>query len=150
MIKFLCLLSVFFLLSVHQQNVEAFSPVTRKATENCVLRVAGDNHYRSDADEITLSRRNMMQKGIASAVLSLSTASVLVAAPNSAVADIYDEQEKARKLKKKEEAENAKKLVPTILIGGTALSVPFFLPNLLRLGKKFLSFGEEDGYGGPK
>jgi hypothetical protein len=73
-------------------------------------------------------------------------ASFLVANPETALADIYDEQEKERKLKQKENSVNARKLVPGILFGGTALSVPFFLPNLLRLGKKFMSFGDDDGY----
>mmetsp|Transcript_11259 Transcript_11259/g.23856 ORF Transcript_11259/g.23856 Transcript_11259/m.23856 type:complete len:99 (-) Transcript_11259:272-568(-) len=98
---------------------------------------------------MVLSRRNAIRQGATAAVVSLSVASVL-ATPEVALADIYDDQEKARKLKQKEDSENAKKLVPAILIGGTALTVPFFLPNLLRLGKKFASLGEDDGYGGPQ
>mmetsp|Transcript_24399 Transcript_24399/g.51500 ORF Transcript_24399/g.51500 Transcript_24399/m.51500 type:complete len:151 (-) Transcript_24399:179-631(-) len=150
MMKLISLLSVFFMFSVQQQNVEAFAAVSGGRSDAFALRATSGGVIPDHDDSMVLSRRNMMRKGASSALLSLSVASVLVSTPNSALADIYDDQEKARKLKAKEDAENAKKLVPTILFGGVALSVPFFLPNLLRLGKKFISGGKDDGYGGPQ
>ena len=150
MMKLISLLSLFFLFSVQQQNVEAFAAVKGGRSDTFALRATPGDSIPDHDDSMALSRRHMMRKGASSALLSLSVASVLLSTPNSALADIYDDQEKARKLKAKEDAENAKKLVPTILFGGVALSVPFFLPNLLRLGKKFISGGKDDGYGGPQ
>merc|ERR1712087_134922 len=99
----------------------------------------------SDDGTIDLSRRDAMRRGASAAIVSLAVGSVMTS-PEAALADIYDDQEKERK--QKEDAENARKLVPAVLFGGTALSVPFFFPNLVRLGKKFISLGKSDGYGG--
>ena len=135
------LFSAVLLLSV----ANAFAPLGRTSPKpaSAVLRA----QMVDDNDDIAvLSRRDAMRKGATATMATLSVASLMIATPETALADIYDDQEKARKLKKKEESENARKLVPTILIGGTLLTVPFFLPNLLRLGKKLLSGGESDGY----
>ena len=52
---------------------------------------------------------------------------------------------------KKEDGKDAGKLlVPAFLLGGIGLTLPFFLPNLIRLGKKGASLGEDDGYGNKK
>jgi len=99
----------------------------------------------TDADLI--SRRRMFQKGSSAA---LTACAALTTMTDSAFADIYDDQEKERKRKQKENAANGQKLVPLVLFGGTALSIPFFFPNLLRLGTKITSLGEDDGYGKKK
>ena len=67
--------------------------------------------------------------------------------PTVAYADICDDQRKVAAAKAKEDAEKNKQLIPTILGGGLLLSLPFFLPNLMRLSKKIGSGGEDDGYG---
>jgi hypothetical protein len=139
--QFYKLFSAVLLLSV----ANAFAPLNRaspKAASALLRAQMGD----VDDDSAVLSRRDAMRQGATATMATLSMASFLVANPETALADIYDEQEKERKLKQKENSVNARKLVPGILFGGTALSVPFFLPNLLRLGKKFMSFGDDDGY----
>jgi len=77
----------------------------------------------------------------------LLSAVAVSTSPDAAYADIYDDKEKERKIKAKADGDAGKKLVPLIGFGGIALSVPFFLPNLIRLGKKVGSGGEDDGYG---
>ena len=140
--KFLTLLSAVLLLSI----ANAFAPSMSRATQkSSSIILQGQPYNENDNDTTILSRRKVMRKGAAAALVSLSVATAMT--PEAALADIYDEQEKERKRKQKEDAENARKLVPGILIGGTALSVPFFFPNLVRLGKKFISLGNNDGYG---
>ena len=121
----------------------AFAPTSR-AHPKAAFALYGQH---IDDETALLSRREAMRKGATAAIVSLAVGSAM-ATPDAALADIYDEQEKERKLKQKEDTENARKLVPAILFGGTALSVPFFFPNLVRLGKKFISSGKNDGYGG--
>mmetsp|Transcript_45549 Transcript_45549/g.138428 ORF Transcript_45549/g.138428 Transcript_45549/m.138428 type:complete len:155 (-) Transcript_45549:1202-1666(-) len=61
--------------------------------------------------------------------------------------------EAARLKKEKEDAAKAKGKesggIAVLGVGaaGVALTAPFFLPNLLRLGSKLSSGGEDDGYG---
>jgi len=100
-----------------------------------------------DNDTMVYSRRNAMREGLFKTAGVAAAAVVVATSPNAAYADIYDEQEKARKIKAKEDAENGKKKIPYILGGGFLLSLPFFLPNLLRLGQKLGSGGKDDGYG---
>uniref|UniRef100_A0A7S0GCP1 Uncharacterized protein n=1 Tax=Proboscia inermis TaxID=420281 RepID=A0A7S0GCP1_9STRA len=110
-----------------------------------ILKSKINSEVDSSAEEIvSLSRRDSLKKG-SSAVLAACLA--LTVTGDAALADIYDDQEKARKLKQKEDSANSKKLVPLVLFGGSALSIPFFLPNLIRLGKKLGSGGKDDGYG---
>ena len=47
-----------------------------------------------------------------------------------------------------EEAEKSKAInsIGLLLVGGTALSVPFYFKNLQRLGTKVASGGKDDGY----
>jgi len=132
----LSLLSVFFLLSIH--NADAFASVNRATAKTFALQAQSNDSIPDHDDSMLFSRRNAMRQGATAAMLSLSVASVLTT-PDVALADIYDDQEKERKLKAKEKAEGGKKLIPTVLFGGFALSLPFFLPNLLRLGKKLFS-----------
>ena len=58
---------------------------------------------------------------------------------------------RAKKVKEEEDAKNnsgaGQNLVAAGLVGSVALSLPFFLPNLIRLGKKLSSGGKNDGYG---
>ena len=68
------------------------------------------------------------------------------ASANAAARVKAEEQEK----KDKEAGEQGKILVPAFLLGSVGLSLPFFLPNLIRLGKKTASMGEDDGYGNKK
>lgn len=135
--KFLILISVALLLSI----TKGFAPTTRVTPKSRVVLQAESN------DDSIVSRRDAFGKGTNAMMVSFAAASIM-ACPEQAIADIYDEQEKERKRKQKEDAENARKLVPAVLFGGTALSVPFFFPNLVRLGKKFISLGKNDGYGG--
>ena len=104
--------------------------------------VSGPEPAEEDAARTMVSRRAALQQGgvtaAATAVVALASAATVVI-PSPASADIYDEQEKERKLKAQQKAEDGKKLLPKVLFGGTALSVPFFLPNLIRLGKKLFS-----------
>ena len=137
--KFLTLLSVALLLSI----TKGFAPTTRVTPKSRIVLRAESN----DGGDSIVSRREAFGKGTNAIMVSFAAAS-MVASPERALADIYDEQEKERKRKQKEDAENARKLVPAVLFGGTALSVPFFFPNLVRLGKKFISLGKNDGYGG--
>jgi len=134
--KFVTLLSAALLLSM----TDAFAPTSRIAKPAVVLQAQND-----EEDAAILSRRQALFQG-ATTALSVSVAASTLA-PQAALADIYDEQEKERKLKAKQNAENGKKLVPAILGGGLLLSVPFFFPNLVRLAKKTASLGEDDGYG---
>lgn len=136
--KLFRILSAIVLLSM----ADAFAPAgwATPKTTTTVLGAQAEDH-----DVAILSRRDAIRQ-VATTAAMASFAAVSMT-PDAALADIYDDMEKERKLKQKEDAENARKLVPGILIGGTALSVPFFLPNLLRLGKKFISLGENDGYG---
>ncbi len=122
---------------------KAFAPTSRANLKSAVV-LYGEC---SDDGSTVLSRREALRRGANAAIVSLAVGSVM-ATPETALADIYDDQEKERKRKQKEDAENARKLVPAVLFGGTALSVPFFFPNLVRLGKKFISLGKNDGYGG--
>ena len=129
MMKFVTLLSVCLLLSVN-----AFAPASVNSRAAIALRAQS-----TDMDDAAiLSRRDAMRQGATAAMTSLAFASVLAATPETALADIYDDQEKERKLKQKADNEKNKGLVPKILFGGVALSLPFFLPNVLRLGKKLL------------
>mmetsp|Transcript_3733 Transcript_3733/g.9775 ORF Transcript_3733/g.9775 Transcript_3733/m.9775 type:complete len:141 (+) Transcript_3733:98-520(+) len=138
--KFLTLLSALLVIAL---QADAFAPSHGACNRHATTAIASSNN--EDADAAILSRRAAMMQGAATSSAMVTT--LLVASPQIASADIYDEQEKARKLKAREDAENARKLVPAILLGGTALSVPFFFPNLVRLAKKFASGGEDDGYG---
>jgi hypothetical protein len=142
MMKLVSLLSVFFLLSIQQHNADAFAftSVNKGSAKAFVLQAQSNDNSISDHDDsMLLSRRNAMRQGATAAMVStLSVASVLMT-PDAALADIYDDKEKERKAKAKEDAEGARNLVPAVLFGGTALSVPFFLPNLIRLAKKLFS-----------
>merc|ERR1711865_1083489 len=80
--------------------------------------------------------------GVAAATAMVALAA---ASPFPAYADIYDDQEKERKLKAQQKAEDGKKLLPKVLFGGTALSVPFFLPNLIRLEKNYFRNTKRNG-----
>mmetsp|Transcript_11665 Transcript_11665/g.12529 ORF Transcript_11665/g.12529 Transcript_11665/m.12529 type:complete len:156 (-) Transcript_11665:104-571(-) len=150
-VSFFAILSLFLPLIV--QDVNAFTPratitTTRKSTfQTLQSATRGDDEIDSNSNTMIYSRRNAMREGLFKTAGVAAAAALVVATPNAALADIYDEQEKARKIKAKEDAENGKKKIPYILGGGFLLSLPFFLPNLLRLGKKLGSGGKDDGYG---
>merc|ERR1719471_1213901 len=99
----------------------------------------------SHNNEMEISRRSIFQKG---GVALASTCAVMVTmgSPDVALADKYDDEAAERRRKAKEDQAKQKELFPLILFGGTALSVPFFLPNLIRLFKKTVTLGEDDGY----
>jgi hypothetical protein len=90
------LLSIFFLLSIHPHNAEAFTSVTRGSAKTFVLPVqkSSDNSIPDHDDSMFLSRRNAMRQGATAAMVSLSVAtSVLITTPDAALADIYDDKE---------------------------------------------------------
>lgn len=123
------------------RNIPSVSP--KFELHESVQDTIGQQIPTTDVDIQTLSRRNAVGK-VGAMMFSALT---VMTSSDAAHADIYDDQEKARKLKAKEDGEKGKKLLPLILFGGVGLSVPFFLPNLIRLGKKVSSGGEDDGYG---
>ena len=55
--------------------------------------------------------------------------------------------EKEKLVKESGGGNSSQALVPAFLLASVGLSLPFFLPNLLRLGTKVMSGGENDGYG---
>ena len=93
---------------------------------------------------------NAWSASSSSVVLSDESAEDMVAriAAKSAAAN-----EAARAKADKEAAQKAgakdgsSNLVLGVGAAGVALTLPFFLPNLLRLGSKLSSGGEDDGYG---
>ena len=107
-------------------------------THTFLPAVMGPEPAEENDTRTRMSRRAAMQHGGAQGVAA-ATALAAASSPLPAYADIYDDQEKERKLKAQQKAEDGKKLLPKVLFGGTALSVPFFLPNLIRLGKKLFS-----------
>jgi hypothetical protein len=68
-----------------------------------------------------------------------------IAAQSAAV----NEAARAKKAKEapKEKGDGGKSLVGLAAAGGVVLTLPFFLPNLMRIGTKLTSGGEDDGYG---
>jgi len=122
---------------------------TKKSTFKTLQSATrSDDDEELDNNTMIYSRRNAMREGLfKTAGVAATAAALVVGSTPAAYADIYDEQEKARKIKAKEDAENGKKKIPYILGGGFLLSLPFFLPNLLRLGQKLGSGGKDDGYG---
>ena len=132
----------------------AFAPCLGPVKSSVVLSMS--------AEEEAVSRRSAVLKlGGATAAALVATAAV----PHAAVADQSSDDmvariaaqsvkanEAARTKKEKDEAAQAKSkegVNPALLVGGggLALSLPFFLPNPLRLGTKLGSGGEDDGYG---
>mmetsp|Transcript_19500 Transcript_19500/g.21969 ORF Transcript_19500/g.21969 Transcript_19500/m.21969 type:complete len:151 (-) Transcript_19500:6-458(-) len=145
-VSFFAILSLFLPLIV--QDVNAFTPrATITTTRKSTFQTLQSAKRGDDDNTMIYSRRSAMREGLFKTAGVAAAAALVVATPNVALADIYDEQEKARKIKAKEDAENGKKKIPYILGGGFLLSLPFFLPNLLRLGKKLGSGGKDDGYG---
>jgi hypothetical protein len=137
----------------------AFAPQPQAPKVNSAL------HAVSASDEAAVTSRR-------SALLSLAgaaAAAAVVVAPTAAVADESAEDmvariaaksaaanEAARQKAEKEAATKAqaKEGSSSLVLGagaaGVALTLPFFLPNLLRLGSKLSSGGEDDGYGARK
>jgi len=70
-----------------------------------------------------------------------------IAAQNAAKAAAAREQAAVEASKPKKEPTDGKSLVLGAAGASVALSLPFFLPNLLRLGTKLASGGKNDGYG---
>jgi biotin carboxyl carrier protein len=72
----------------------------------------------------------------------------------AAKSEAANEAARAKRIKEEEDAKNSagngQSLVTTGLVGSVVLSLPFFLPNLIRLGKKITSGGADDGYGSKK
>jgi hypothetical protein len=118
-------------------------------------------HLQQFDDASVVSRRSAMATGLAAAfAVALPVAAfadesaddiVKRIAAKSAVANEAARAKALDEEKKKEEGKDAGKLlVPAFLLGGVGLTLPFFLPNLIRLGKKTSSLGEDDGYGNKK
>ena len=134
----------------------AFAPQPQAPTVTSALHAT--------ADEAVTSRRSALLS-LGGAAAAAATAAV-VAAPTAALADESAEDMVARiaaksaaaneaaRLKAEKEAASkaqAKEGSSSLVLGagaaGVALTLPFFLPNLLRLGSKLSSGGEDDGYG---
>lgn len=140
----------------------AFAPPTPHSAPASVLSMGVENNH----DAVVSSRRSaLLSLGGAAATFALTSAF----APDAAFADESAEDmvariaaqsaaanEAARAKAEKESAEKAKAkegssgLVLGAGAAGVALTLPFFLPNLLRLGSKLGSGGEDDGYGARK
>ena len=126
--------------------------VANTCTGRSILLQAQQQSDQDNADaDVVYSRRDALRKSattfasVASVGVVLATTTVMI--PTMAHADIYDDQEKERKLKRAQDSEEQKKLIPKILLGGVGLSSVFIIPNLIRLAKKILSGGNNDGYG---
>ena len=144
-------LVVIFISSV---GVNAFTTPVATVAKNTFTRLQAQqqqNDNDNDAD-VVYSRRDAFRKSattfasVASVGVVLATTTVIIPTM-PAHADIYDDQEKERKLKRAQDSEEQKKLIPKILLGGVGLSSVFIIPNLIRLAKKILSGGNNDGYG---
>lgn len=117
-------------------------------------------------DAVTTSRRSALATGLLAlvtlpAVVAGATAANAavsadesaedmverIAAKSAAANEAARAKAAAAEQKKIEGADSGKVLVPAFLLGSVGLSLPFFLPNLIRLGKKVASGGEDDGYG---
>lgn len=114
-----------------------------------------------------VSRRSALVTSAATATFLLSLVSVATVANGAVVDESADDMVKriaaqsasanaaARAKAEKEKLEkesgsggnSSQALVPAFLLASVGLSLPFFLPNLLRLGTKVMSGGENDGYG---
>mmetsp|Transcript_4047 Transcript_4047/g.4431 ORF Transcript_4047/g.4431 Transcript_4047/m.4431 type:complete len:146 (+) Transcript_4047:96-533(+) len=142
MMKNLCFAALLFLVNFHasaafvvrqhRSNFDDVSVSLKMTTNN-----EGDSISRREA----FSSLMKTTTAVAGGALLMTTASP------PALADIYDDEAAERKRKQAEDSAKGQQLVPAVLFGGTLLSVPFFFPNLLRLGTKLISGGEDDGYG---
>ncbi|GMH86392.1 hypothetical protein TrVE_jg7877 [Triparma verrucosa] len=64
-----------------------------------------------------------------------------IAEKSEAANALEREKDKARAAKQEKDKEGGSTLVIGVAGGGLALSIPFFLPNLIRLGKKLSGGG---------
>jgi len=144
------LISFLVVIFISSVGINAFTTPVATVAKNTFTRLQAQQQQNdNDADaDVVYSRRDALRK---SATTFASVASVGVLAttiiPTIAYADIYDDQEKERKLKRAQDSEEQKKLIPKILLGGVGLSSVFIIPNLIRLAKKILSGGNNDGCG---
>ena len=147
------LISFLVVIFISSVGVNAFTTPVATVAKNTFTRLQAQqqqNDNDNDAD-VVYSRRDAFRKSattfasVASVGVVLATTTVMI--PTMAHADIYDDQEKERKLKRAQDSEEQKKLIPKILLGGVGLSSVFIIPNLIRLAKKILSGGNNDGYG---
>ena len=146
------LISFLVVIFISSVGVNAFTTPVATVAKNTFTRLQAQQQQNdNDADaDVVYSRRDALRK---SATTFASVASVGVLATTIMIptmpahADIYDDQEKERKLKRAQDSEEQKKLIPKILLGGVGLSSVFIIPNLIRLAKKILSGGNNDGYG---
>ena len=125
------------------------------------------------ATPIVISRRSaLVTSGTFLALLATTTAAVLAPSPALAESTITMSDESSVDLVQRIAAQSAaanaaarakaeleqqnresadgksqQALVPAFLFASVGLSLPFFLPNLLRLGTKIMSGGKDDGYG---
>jgi hypothetical protein len=148
------LISFLVVIFISTVGVNAFTtPVATVANTFTRLQAQQQQNDNADADGVVYSRRDALRKSattfasVASVGVVLATTTVMIIPTMPAHADIYDDQEKERKLKRAQDSEEQKKLIPKILLGGVGLSSVFIIPNLIRLAKKILSGGNNDGYG---
>ena len=151
------LISFLVVIFISSVGVNAFTTPVATVANTCtgrsILLQAQQQSDQDNADaDVVYSRRDALRKSattfasVASVGVVLAT-TVMTIPTMPAHADIYDDQEKERKLKRAQDSEEQKKLIPKILLGGVGLSSVFIIPNLIRLAKKILSGGNNDGYG---
>lgn len=161
------MLRSFLLLSSLLVAAQSFSPSVRVTPPSRIpLAGALQVSHLDCHDAVTTSRRSALATGL----LALVTLPVVVAGSTAANAAVSADESAedmveriaaksaaanaaarakaaAEEQKKIEGADSGKILVPAFLLGSVGLSLPFFLPNLIRLGTKVASGGEDDGYG---
>ena len=125
------LISFLVVIFISSSGVNAFTtPVATVA--NTLTRLQAQQQQNdnadADADGVVYSRRDALRKSattfasVASVGVVLATTTVIMIPTMPAHADIYDDQEKERKLKRQQDSEEQKKLIPKILLGGVAVS----------------------------
>lgn len=170
-ILLLCSLMVSSQAFVISQSALLGSPVSTAIHHTTIhatsaLRMTNLNSDTTTVPTAFVSRRSALVNSAATATCLLSLVSVAAVA-NAAVGDESADDmvkriaaqsasanaaarakaEKEKLVKESGGGNSSQALVPAFLLASVGLSLPFFLPNLLRLGTKVMSGGENDGYG---
>jgi len=119
--------------------------------------------FAASSDENINTRRSALKSlgGTAVSLIAASTAACApafaeesaddlvarIAAKSVAANDAARVKREADEAKRLKDKEGGGSLVLGVGAAGVVLTLPFFLPNLLRLGSKLGSGGKDDGYG---
>eukprot|EP00586_Coscinodiscus_wailesii_P011896 CAMPEP_0172490642 /NCGR_PEP_ID=MMETSP1066-20121228/21148_1 /TAXON_ID=671091 /ORGANISM="Coscinodiscus wailesii, Strain CCMP2513" /LENGTH=162 /DNA_ID=CAMNT_0013259215 /DNA_START=126 /DNA_END=614 /DNA_ORIENTATION=+ len=139
-------------------NVAVMNRMSSSSESSCALSM---NTNGSGEDSVSSRRQALGHiSGWAAAAATIASAPTIVYADDAddtvkrIAAQSAAANEAARAKKEKEAAAKAEgggtNLVGLAAAGGVVLTLPFFLPNLQRLGTKLGSGGESDGYGKKK